>query len=73
MNAEKLKKANELNSCLETLHELKAIFEGDKYQLAVNQIRAVGLTEDILEEWRLVNTLALDRYIKDTEKAFEEL
>lgn len=72
MTIEKLKEAEQLNDCLETLKELKGVFETQS-NIAVNQVGTAGLTDDILFDFKQMNIEYLDQWIENIEDQFEEL
>ena len=72
MTNEKLELANQLKWCLDTLENLKQVFQSDA-QLSVNQNGTNGLTDDILTGWKELNIDYFDDCIKDVEKEFEKL
>ena len=72
MTIEKLKEAEQLNDCLETLKELKCVFE-TKSNIAVNQVGTTGLTDDILSAFKQMNIEYLDQWIENIEDQFKEL
>lgn len=72
MTIEKLKEAEQLNDCLETLKELKGVFETQS-NIAVNQVGTAGLTDDILSDFKQMNIEYLDQWIENIEDQFEEL
>lgn len=71
MDKETLKRANELDSCLQTIRDLREEF--NKKYPAVNQVGSCGMTEDIRTEWINTNIEILNSLEDMVEKEFEEL
>ena len=72
MTIEKLKEAEQLNECLETLKGLKEVFK-TAFNISVNQVGTVGLTDEVLSEFKQMNIEYHDKWIKNIEEQFEEL
>lgn len=72
MDRETLKKAKDIENCIERLQELKAEVETDKLP-RINAVSTSFLTEDVLSKWLQLNRAFFETQIDLKEQELAEL